>query len=154
CSECTTSSTTRQPAGSSSRGPRPRRAADSREVLSVDVGCVGPGALSAAGSWHHAHPSWEAGMLKQSSVGAIILLSCAWPASGEQHGSKKPSSGATRPGPSARQRASDEKGAVTEYTYQRLEDVAGERVIEDSYQIVSGQYQGTNLLTGCLVPAS
>jgi hypothetical protein len=90
----------------------------------------------------------------QRPVLAVALLWCAWPAAGEAPGFKKPYFGATRPGTFARQRATDEKGAVTEYTYSRLADVAGERVIELRYEVISGQFKGTKSVTGCLVPAS
>jgi len=85
---------------------------------------------------------------------AVALLWCAWPASGETPGFKKAYFGATRPGTFAHQKATDETGAVTDTTYARLADVAGERVIEMNYEIVSGQFKGTTLATGCLLPAT
>lgn len=91
--------------------------------------------------------------MKQRLALAVVLLWCARSGAGEQAGFKKPYFGATKPGTFAHQRATDEKGAVTEYTYSRLTDVAGERVIELSYEITSGQFKGTKSVTGCLVPA-
>jgi hypothetical protein len=82
------------------------------------------------------------------------LLSCAWSVAGAEPGFKKPYFGATQPGTFARQKATDEKGAVTEYTYSRLADLAGERVVELRYEVISGQFKGSNSITGCLVPAS
>ena len=84
----------------------------------------------------------------------MTLLWCARTGAGEQPGFKKPYFGATKPGTFAHQRATDEKGAVTEYTYSRLADVPGEPVIELSYEAVSGQFKGTKSVTGCLVPVS
>jgi hypothetical protein len=92
--------------------------------------------------------------MKRTLVLAVSLLWCAGSAAGEQPGFKKPYFGATRPGTFALQKATDEKGAVTEYTYARLTDVAGERVIELRYEAVTGQFTGTKSVTACLVPAS
>jgi len=92
--------------------------------------------------------------MKQTLALAVSLLWCASSAAGEEPGFKKPYFGATKPGTFARQKATDEKGAVTEYTYSRLADVASERVIELRYEMVSGQFKGTKSVTGCLVPAS
>jgi len=93
-------------------------------------------------------------MVKHKLVLVVALLWCARPGAGEQPGFKKPYFGATKPGTFAHQRSTDEKGAVTDYTYSRLPDVAGEPVIELTYEIVSGQFKGTNSVTGCLMPAS
>jgi hypothetical protein len=92
--------------------------------------------------------------MKQELALAVAVLSCTWSEAGEQPGFKKPYFGATKAGSFARQKATDEKGAVSEYTYSRLADVAGERVIEMRYEVVSGQFKGTKSITGCLVPAS
>ena len=92
--------------------------------------------------------------MKQRLALAVALLWCVRSGAGEQPGFKKPYFGATKPGTFARQKATDEKGAVTEYTYSRLADVANERVIELRYEVVSGQFKGTKSITGCLVPAS
>jgi hypothetical protein len=92
--------------------------------------------------------------MKQRLALAVALLSCAWSAAGQEHGFKKPYFGATKPGTFARQKATDETGAVSEYTYSRLADVAGERNIEMRYEVISGQFKGSNSITGCLVPAS
>jgi hypothetical protein len=97
--------------------------------------------------------SMEAGM-KQRLALAVAVLWCTWPAAGAEPGFKKPYFGATKPGSFARQKATDEKGGVTEYTYSRLTDVAGEPVIELRYEIVSGEFKGTKSFTGCLVPAT
>jgi hypothetical protein len=95
----------------------------------------------------------EAGM-KQRLALAVALLWCAWPAVAVEPGFKKPYFGATKPGTVAHQKATDEKGGVTEYTYSRLADVAGEPVIELRYEIVSGEFKGTKSITGCLVPST
>ena len=92
--------------------------------------------------------------MKERLVLVVALVWCAVSGAGEQPGFKRPYFGGTKPGTFAHQRATDEKGAVTEYTYSRLTDVAGERVIELNYEIVSGQFKGTKSVTGCLVPAS
>lgn len=85
---------------------------------------------------------------------AVALLCCTWPATAVEPGFKKPYFGATEAGTFARQKSTDETGAVTELTYSRLADVAGDRVIELRYAVVSGQFKGSNSITGCLVPAS
>ena len=82
----------------------------------------------------------------------LVLVSAALPALAAGAGFQKPYFGATRAGSVARQKATDEKGAVTEYTYSRLADVGPDRVIELSYAIVSGQFKGTNSITACLIP--
>ena len=84
---------------------------------------------------------------------ALALAALALPALAAGAGFQKPYFGATKAGTFARQKATDEKGAVTEYTYSRLADVGTDRVIELRYAIVSGQFKGTNSITGCLVPA-
>jgi len=92
--------------------------------------------------------------MKERLVLVVALLSCAASGAAELPGFKKAYFGATKPGTFAHQRATDEKGAVTEYNYSRLADVAGEPVIELSYEIVSGQFKGTKSVTGCLLPAT
>ncbi len=89
--------------------------------------------------------------MKRVLLIAIGVASFASPAAAA--GFQKPYFGATRPGTFARQKATDEKGAVTEYTYSRLADVGTDRVLELKSAIVSGQFKGTNSVTGCLVPA-
>jgi hypothetical protein len=84
---------------------------------------------------------------------ALALASLAAVAAAAPAGFQKPYFGATRVGAFARQKATDEKGAVTEYTYSRLADVGTDRVIELRYAIVSGQFKGTSSVTGCLVPS-
>ena len=84
----------------------------------------------------------------------VVLVSVAGSAAAEPPGFKKAYFGATKAGTYARQKSTDEKGAVTNYTYSRLADVAGERALELSYEIVSGQFKGTKSVTACLVPAS
>jgi hypothetical protein len=92
--------------------------------------------------------------MKERLVLVAALLWWAASGAGEQPGFKKPYFGATGPGTFARQKSTDEKGAVTRYTYSRLADVAGEPVIELTYEVVSGQFKGTKSVTGCLMPAS
>ena len=93
-------------------------------------------------------------MKQRLALLVVALLWCTRSGAADQPGFKKPYFGATRPGTFALQKATDETGAVTEYTYSRLADVAGERVIELRYETVSGQFKGTKSVTGCLVPAS
>jgi hypothetical protein len=91
----------------------------------------------------------------KTSVAAVLAVVCgAWTAVAEGPGFKKAYFGATQPGTFARQKSTDEKGAVSEFTYSRLADVGGERVIESTYTVLSGQFKGSNSVTGCLVPAS
>lgn len=89
--------------------------------------------------------------MKRLVLIAIAVASFAPPAAAA--GFQKPYFGATKPGTFARQKATDEKGAVTEYTYSRLADVGTDRNIEFRYAIVSGQFKGTSSVTACLVPA-
>lgn len=84
----------------------------------------------------------------------VVLLCGAWWATGEERGFRKAYFGATKPGTFALQRATDEKGAVTEYRYARLADVGGEPVVEQRYEVVSGQFKGSKSVTGCLLPAT
>ena len=92
--------------------------------------------------------------MEQTLAVAVALVWCAQSGVAQDHGFKKPYFGATKAGTFARQKATDEKGGVTEYTYSRLEDVAGERVIELKYEVVSGQFKGTKSITGCDTVAS
>ena len=85
---------------------------------------------------------------------SLLVLTWALPLSGEERGFKKPYFGATKPGTFARQKATDETGAVSQYTYSRLADVAGEPVVESSYEALTGQFKGSRSVTGCLLPAS
>ncbi len=84
---------------------------------------------------------------------AGVVLCVTGAAGAEKPGFKKAYFGATAPGTFAFQKSTDEKGGVTELTYSRLADVAGERVIELRYEVVSGEFKGSNSITGCLVPA-
>jgi hypothetical protein len=86
-------------------------------------------------------------------VPALALALAALAAPAAAAGFQKPYFGATAVGAFARQKATDEKGAVTEYTYSRLADVGTDRVIELRYAVVSGQFKGTGSVTACLVPA-
>jgi hypothetical protein len=83
----------------------------------------------------------------------VALAFAALAADAAAAGFQKPYYGATRAGTFARQKATDEKGAVTEYVYSRLADVGTDRVIELAYKMLSGQFKGTNSTTTCLVPA-
>jgi len=87
---------------------------------------------------------------------AVLLGSLAWApwAAGAETHFKKAYFGQTTPGSFARQRMTDEKGAVSEYTYSRLADQGDDRRIELHYAVVSGQFKGTDSVTACLVPAS
>lgn len=93
--------------------------------------------------------------MKRLLVLALALAGFAPAAAGAAgaSGFQKPYFGATKVGAFARQKATDENGAVTEYTYSRLADVGTDRVIEMRYAIVSGPFKGSNSITGCLVPA-
>jgi hypothetical protein len=82
---------------------------------------------------------------------AVAIASPAFAAGAT--GFQKPYFGATQAGTFARQKATDEKGAVTEYTYARLADVGTDKVIELRYDMLSGPYKGTTSTTTCLVPA-
>ena len=93
-------------------------------------------------------------MTKRWPVLAVVLASCAWTAAAGNPGFTKPYFAATRPGSFALQRVTDEKGVVTENTYSRLADLAGERVFESRYEVMSGQYKGATSVTACLVPAA
>ena len=84
---------------------------------------------------------------------AVGVASAALAAPVGAAGFQKPYFGATKAGTFARQKATDEKGAVTEYTYARLADVGTDRVIELRYDMLSGQFKGTTSTTTCLVPA-
>jgi hypothetical protein len=88
-----------------------------------------------------------------AAVALFVLSSAALPAA-EQRGFKKAYFGATEAGTFARHKATDETGAVSEYTYARLADVAGERVIEMRYRVLSGQFKDSQSMTACLVPAA
>src|SRR5262245_1825730 len=92
--------------------------------------------------------------MKRTEAVALLVMCSAGAAAAEPRGFKKPYFGATEAGTFARHRATDETGAVTEYTYARLADVAGERVIELRYRVVSGEFKGTESQTACLVPAA
>jgi hypothetical protein len=87
---------------------------------------------------------------------AVLLGSLAWAplAAGAETHFKKAYFGQTTPGSFARLRMTDEKGAVSEYTYSRLADQGDDRWIELHYTVVSGQFKGTDSVTACLVPAS
>jgi hypothetical protein len=84
-------------------------------------------------------------------VAVLALLAFAGPAHAEF---KKGYFGATTPGSFAKMRSTDDKGAVTEYTYSRLADQGGMPWLELKYQAVSGQFKGTMSVTGCLLPAT
>lgn len=92
--------------------------------------------------------------MKRTLAVALLVLSSAGLPAAEQRGFKKAYFGATEVGTFARHRATDETGAVSEYTYARLADVAGERVLEMRYRALSGQFKDTQSLTSCLVPAT
>ena len=93
--------------------------------------------------------------MKRTLGVALLVLSSAGPSvAAEQRGFKKPYFGATEVGTFARHKATDEKGAVSEYTYARLADVAGERVLEMRYRVLSGQFKDSQSMTACLVPAA
>ncbi|MET0555434.1 MAG: hypothetical protein ABW221_20495 [Vicinamibacteria bacterium] len=84
----------------------------------------------------------------------VLVLALAGLSAAEERGFKKPYFGATEVGTFARHKATDDTGSVNEYTYARLADVAGERVIELRYRALSGEFEGTQSTTACLVPAS
>jgi hypothetical protein len=94
--------------------------------------------------------------MKSRSCLAVLLGSLAWAplAAGAETHFKKAYFGQTTPGSFARLRMTDEKGAVSEYTYSRLADLGDDRWIELHYAVVSGQFKGTDSVTACLVPAS
>lgn len=92
--------------------------------------------------------------MKRGIALAIVLASGSWSAAADAPGFKKPYFGATKPGTFAHQKSTDEKGALTEYTYSRLEDMAGERVIELRYETLTGKFKGSKSITACLVPAA
>lgn len=92
--------------------------------------------------------------MRKTLAAALVLAASAAVPAAEPRGFKKPHFGATEVGTFARHKATDETGAVNEYTYARLEDVAGERVIELRYRALSGEFAGTQSLTACLVPAA
>jgi hypothetical protein len=71
-----------------------------------------------------------------------------------ESGFKKAYFGATRPGSYATMMSTDEKGGISQYTYSRLADQGADRWLELKYLVVSGQFKGTDSITGCLVPAS
>lgn len=83
----------------------------------------------------------------------VALVSGGFAGDAAAAGFQKPYFGATKAGTFARQKATDEKGAVTESIYSRLADVGTDRVIELGYNMISGQFKGTNSTTTCLVPA-
>lgn len=88
------------------------------------------------------------------TLAALLVLGAAAAPAAEPRGFKKAYFGATEVGTFARHKATDETGAVSEYTYARLADVAGERVLEMRYRVLSGQYKETQSMTACLVPAA
>jgi hypothetical protein len=92
--------------------------------------------------------------MKRTLVLAMVVVCSAGSLAAAGRGFKKPYFGATEVGTFARHKATDETGAVSEYTYARLEDVGGERVIEMRYRVLSGQFKDTQAMTACLVPAS
>jgi len=93
--------------------------------------------------------------MKSRSCLAVLLGSLAWAplAAGAETHFKKAYFGQTTPGSFARLRMTDEKGAVSEYTYSRLADQGEDRWIELHYAVISGQFKGTDSVTACLVPA-
>jgi hypothetical protein len=85
---------------------------------------------------------------------ALLVLGSAAVAAAAEHGFKKAYFGATEVGAFARHQATDETGAVSDYTYARLADVGGDRVLEMRYRVLSGQFKDTQSMTACLVPAA
>jgi hypothetical protein len=92
--------------------------------------------------------------MKRAIALTVAAVWCASSVHAAERGFNKAYFGATRPGSFARHKATDEKGAVTEYTYARLADLESERVIERRFEVVSGQFKGSGSTTACLVPAS
>ncbi len=92
-------------------------------------------------------------MARRVPVLAALLAFAVGAAAGEA-GFKKPYFGATKPGSFAKLKSTDDKGAVTEYTYARLPDQKGEAWLETGMAIVSGQFKGTSSVTSCLMPAA
>jgi hypothetical protein len=85
----------------------------------------------------------------------VLLALVTTPSVGAaESGFKKAYFGATRPGTYATMMSTDEKGGISQYTYSRLADQGPDRWLELKYLVVSGQFKGTESITGCLVPAS
>jgi hypothetical protein len=91
--------------------------------------------------------------MMRRGLAVVALLALAGGAAAGDAGFKKAYFGATKPGTFAKQRATDEKGAVSEYTYSRLADADGGAWLELAYVVRSGQFKGTNSVTSCLMPA-
>jgi hypothetical protein len=92
--------------------------------------------------------------MRRTMVVAVLVLGSAGAAAAAERGFKKAYFGATEVGTFARHRATDETGAVNEYTYARLADVAGERVLEMRYRALTGEFKDSQAITACLVPAA